>query len=128
MHLINRDFKKIWLEKENIYYSNFLNEKIYNYKDKWFEELFKILKANPSTGARSLHFLIKILKNPKITLFGFSHESQAWYHSIKENWSNEQIKKVQNSSSILNNPNGHDFEAEKKYFNSLLSENIKYGN
>ena len=35
-------------------------------------------------------------------------------------------KKVENSSSILNNPIGHDFDSEKKYFYSLLSDNIKY--
>ena len=100
--------------------------KIYHYKGSWLFGLKSLLNANPSKGVRSLHFLINILKNPNITLFGFTHESKAWYHKLEKNWTSDQIKKVENSSSILNNPIGHDFDSEKKYFYSLLSDNIKY--
>ena len=126
MHLLNPNFVKIWLDNNNIYYSNYIKQTVFHYRQDWLFELKNILNANPSTGARSLHFLTKCLNKPDITLFGFTHEPKAWYHRLDNNWTTQKIDEVENSSSIHNNPIGHDFDAEKKYFNSLVNQNIKY--
>ena len=87
----------------------FYNYQLVHYRFDWFEELRGILGSNPSTGAQSLHFLIKLLKKPNITLFGFDHNrGNAWYADLP----------VQKDS--------HDWNAEKKYFESLINDNIRY--
>ena len=133
MLLIDPSYVKIMMYQENYHYSNYVSEKIYHYRPDWFNELYNILNAKPSAGACALHFLTKILKNPNITLFGFTHDFRGWYHTVKlggflfnRKWTPKKLKKVADESSKLKSPTGHDFIKEKKFFQSIINNNIQY--
>ena len=78
--LLDFDIPKVWLENVSSQVSNYAKGKIFHYPELWEKDLSRTLKNNcPTAGAKSIHFLLKILKNPKITLFGFDHKPGNWY-------------------------------------------------
>ncbi len=107
--LLEKNITKLWLEHKSSHITNYANGNIFHYPLKWEKELTRILKTiNPSAGVKSIHFLTKILKNPKITLFGFNHDHGNWYrHNFNRN---------------------HEYKKEGKYFEYLVKKynNIKY--
>lgn len=107
--LLEKDIPKVWLENVSSQTSNYAKGKIFHYPELWEKDLSRTLKNNcPTAGAKSIHFLLKILKNPKITLFGFDHKPGNWY--------------------IYNFNRLHDYKKEAKFFKSLVKKykNIKY--
>ena len=115
--LLMKDTIKVWTVPFNTNFINYIplhkklykNYQLYHFRNDWWQELYNQIGARPSAGASSLHFLVKLLKRPDITLFGFEHKKgNAWY---------AELPKQQDS---------HDYNAEKKYFRSLVGNNIRY--
>ena len=108
-HVLNSSFIKVWLDHKTAIYAHYGTGEIYNYPNIWEKELTKIIKANPTAGARSLHLLNKLLIYPDVTLFGFSHKITNWYRL--------------NLNNLHHKPH-----LEKKFFKKLINKNpkIKY--
>lgn len=107
--LLKKNIPKLWLENSSNSYTRYARGEIYHYPLAWEKELARMIKTiSPSAGVKSIHFLSKILKNPKITLFGFDHTHRNWYrHNFNKN---------------------HDYNKEGKYFQHLVKKykNIRY--
>ena len=113
INLINESFIKVYMTDINRHYINYSFGICYSYPIKWLLTLKKKYKFNPTTGAMAIDFLTKILEDPDITLFGFTHEPYTW-HNLK------------NENAIKISLNRHNYKAEKNFFLSLVRNNIKY--
>ena len=113
INLINKNFIKVYLTNKNRHYTKYGKGEIVHYPLRWRDEICRMVGPRPSSGAMSIHFLIKLLGDPDITLFGFEHSNDSWHE-------------INFSKQKKNSP--HNYEAEKKFFSSLLNEKIKYSN
>ena len=107
-NLLNATLPKVYLTNKNRHITKYAKGDLYHFPILWWKELFNILSARPTSGAMAFYLLIKILKDPNITLFGFDHDTKTWYSSI----------------APKNLP--HNYKNEKKLFASLLNKKIKY--
>jgi|TARA_B110000438_G_C15248273_1_gene408651 hypothetical protein len=94
------------------HYVNYSFGTCYCYPIEWLSILKKKYKFNPTTGAMAVDFLTKILEDPDITLFGFTHEPYAWH--------------IKDENAIKTSLSHHNYKVEKKFFLSVIKNNIKY--
>lgn len=99
--LIDENFIKIYFSTNKKYIVKYAKGETYVFPTKYYKILFNKIKSRPTTGMMALFFLIKLIRNPKITLFGFDHTPTSWY-------ANEYRAKISSSK--------HDFLKEKKLF------------
>lgn len=112
IHLINKNFIKIWMTNKNRYLLNYAKGEIFTYPLNMWNELYNTLQSRPTTGAMALHFLKTLFPNNKIYLFGFDHNlGNVWYDNNQQN---------------ISHP--HNELREKIYFQSTVNDSIKYMN
>ena len=109
-NLLNDTVPKVYLTNKNRYITKYAKGELFHFPILWWNNLFKILSARPTSGAMAFYLLINILKDPDITLFGFDHDNKTWY----------------SSNVPMNLP--HNYVNEKKMFTSCLNKKIKYAN
>ena len=108
-----------WMEARKKYYGDSdIGIDTFPYNSRSLESDIKQIKRKynfrPTTGAKALDFLCKILDDPDITLYGFTHEPYAWHHGKNS------------ESEIKRSFDVHNYKAEKKLFSMLVKNKIKY--
>lgn len=91
--VLKKNIVKVWLDYNTSMYSNYAKGECYHYPKIWYLKLQKKLKAHPTAGALSLDFLVRILNNPNISLYGFTFSPSNWYD---KNFDVERAKKIHN--------------------------------
>ena len=108
--ILEKKVIKVWLHFGNAFVTNYAKCEIYHYPKLWELRLKKKLKGGwPTAGLKSLDFLIKILKKPKIHLYGFSFSPINTYIKMDKDEYDRQQKI-------------HNYIGEKKIFHSIAKK------
>lgn len=102
---------KIWLHNDSAFYTNYARGVIYHYPKIWEKKLSKKLSKKldtvPSAGVRCLDFLVRIIKKPHISMYGFTFSEVSWYNRI--------MKSKKNTKK-------HNFDSEKKFTYNIIKK------
>ncbi len=77
--LIDENYIKVYFSDKNSYIAKYGKGEIYTFPLKYHKYLTKKINARPTSGLMSIYLLTKLIKYPKITLFGFDHTHTSWH-------------------------------------------------